>query len=45
MRHLPETEYTEADQRADRAFLVGTKYGYDKGYAQALEDMRNSDGG
>lgn len=27
MRHLPKVEYTEADQRSDTSFLVGTSFG------------------
>lgn len=30
MRHLPRTEYTEPDQRADTNFLVGASFGRDQ---------------
>lgn len=36
MRHLPKTEYTETDQRADTNFLIGARYGRDR----ALADLR-----
>lgn len=40
MRHLPKTEYTEADQRSDTSFLVGCSYGRESAKATILAAAR-----
>lgn len=39
MRHLPRTEYTEADQRADTNFLIGARFGRDQERQRVLGDV------
>jgi hypothetical protein len=42
MKHLPKVEYTEADQRSDTSFLVGSRFGKETERARILAVLNSA---